>query len=135
MPGVWDTAEMLIAIAGEGETAAAVAAAHAMAADCRKTHRAHEAAFWSAVAAAVLVLANPQPLIAPRLPPEKGATVHRLGKPATAGTGRGRVAQLHRLAFAERLPRERKRMLEIKRKLRAILERHARDGDKPKRDR
>jgi len=135
MPGVWDTAEMLIAIAGEGETAAAAAAARAMAADCRKIGRLREGAFWSEVAAAVLVLANPQPLIAPRLPPEKGATVHRLGKPARGRAERGRAAQLHRLEFAERLPRERKRMLEIKRKLRAILKRHTGGDDKPKRER
>ncbi len=140
MSGVWDTAELLIAIAGDG--GAAAAAARDLAADCRKGRRRGEAAFWLEVATAVIVVANPQPLIAPRLPPVSGAAVHRLTPPARAGARASPSATIHRLEFAERLPRGRKRMLRIKRKLRAILERierpaapHPAPPEKPKRGR
>lgn len=116
MAGLWDTAEMLLAIADDGNGAAAAAAAQAMAADCRRSGRGEEAEFWQQVAAAVLIIANPQPLIAPRLPPAASASVHRAD-------------------FAARLPRERKRLLLIKEKLRAIIDPDARPGDKPERDR
>ena len=116
MAGLWDTAEMLLAIADDGDGSAAAVAAQAMAADCRKSGRAEEAEFWQQVAAAVLIIANPQPLIAPRLPPAASATVHRVD-------------------FAARLPRERKRLLRIKEKLRAMIEPGTRPGDKPERER
>ena len=107
MPGLWDTAEMLIALAGDAE--AATAAAYGMAEDCRKHRRLREAAFWREVAVAVNWVGNPQPLIAPRLPP--------------APPGRG--AKVVRGRFAARLPRQRKRMLRLSRDLRGIFDRHA----------
>jgi len=112
MPGVWDTAEMLIAIAGDADAAAT--AARAMAEDCLRRRRRREGEYWLDVVLAVFWVANPQPLIAPRVPPEYGAAMPRR---------RPHGATVHRLSFAERLPRQRTRMLHIERKLRAILER------------
>ncbi|HEY7608346.1 MAG TPA: hypothetical protein VIF14_03870 [Alphaproteobacteria bacterium] len=110
MPGLWDTAEMLIALTGDAE--AAIAAAHGMAEDCRKNRRAREARFWRDVALAAVWVGNPQPLIAP-LPP-----------PSVAAAG-GRGARVLRPRFAARLPRRRQRMLRLKQELRDIFERHA----------
>ena len=132
MPGLWETAEMLIAIAGDGDAAAA--AAHAMAADCRRSRRPRDAAFWVDVAMAARFLANPQPMIAPSAPPAAGADLHRLHTAPRTGGKAAASATVHRLEFAERLPRRRKRVQSIKRKLKAILERHARPADKPERE-
>ncbi len=125
MAGTWDTAEMLLAMAGDAEDAAAVA--RGMAEDCRRSRRRREAAFWSEVALAVVWLANPQPMIAPRAPPEGGAAVLRLPHgPRRAGKASA-GATVHRLRFAARLPRRRGRILRITKELRELLERQRRE--------
>lgn len=60
MPDLWDTAEMLLAMAGDAEGAAA--AAHGIASDCAADHAAgnaaDESAYWRNVAVAAAWLAD-----------------------------------------------------------------------------
>src|SRR5262245_56409558 len=111
---------MLIAMAGSAEGARAIALG--MVSDCQKSRRPNEAAYWRAVARAVVWVDNPQPLIAPEGPREVGMS--------------RRGATVHRVDFAGRLPRQRKRVLQLMEKVRAILERAASETpDKPDRER
>lgn len=103
MAGIWDTAEMLIAMAGDAE--AALAVARGMAEDYARGRRRRESVFWQDVAAAVAWLANPQPLIAPAAMPAPGGVVrHRRADPR-AGKARKGGATIHRLRFAPGCPR------------------------------
>ena len=104
MSGVWDTAEMLIAITGDGDADTAAAAARAMAADSGKLGRVREAAFWSDVAVAVSILANPQPLIAPRLPPAGTGQPGRAARPVPGHRDRAGPSR-SRASWPRRCPR------------------------------
>lgn len=132
MSGIWDAAEMLIAMAGDAE--AAVAAARGMAEDSAADRRKRESAYWHEVAWAVTWLANPQPLIAPDPPPAPGAVVKAF-RPGNAKGGKagGAGAVIHRFGRSGKsLPAKRSKILGLKRRLRGVFEQHAVDKKPPR---
>jgi hypothetical protein len=124
MSGIWDTAETLIAMAGDADAAAALA--REMAEDCADAKRRRESAYWLQVAWALAWLANPQPLIAPEAPPAPGAVVAPLRERRGLGVAnRARTAAtVHRLDFAAKLPKKRTSVGRLKRALRDVVARH-----------
>jgi len=126
MSGIWDTAETLIAIAGDAEAASALA--REMAADCADANRRRESAHWQQVAWALAWLANPQPLIAPEAPPAPGAVVAAIAGHGRRGPGAAQRARtgatIHRLDFAAKLPKQRMSVRRMKRALREAVQRH-----------
>ncbi|MCW5771090.1 MAG: hypothetical protein KIT16_05590 [Rhodospirillaceae bacterium] len=133
MSGIWDAAEMLMAMAGDTE--AAVAAARGMAEDCAADRRPQESRYWHEVAWALTWLANPQPLIAPDPPPAPGAVVKAF-RPRGAAAGQGAPgsgAKIHRLGRAgAKLPAKRTKILALKRRLRGVFEQHAAPARPPR---
>lgn len=124
MSGIWDTAETLIAMAGDAEAASALA--REMAEDCADAKRRRESAYWQQVAWALAWLANPQPLIAPEAPPAPGAVVAPLRERRGLGVAnRARTGTtVHRLDFAAKLPTQRTSVGHLKRALRDTFKRH-----------
>jgi len=125
MSGIWDAADMLIAMAGDADSAKALA--REMAEDCAAAKRRRESEYWHDVAWAVSWLANPQPLISPDAPPVPGAVVAPFTEPARRGADVPRArsgAVIHRLDFAAKLPKKRPAVSSLKRRLRDALERH-----------
>lgn len=106
MATVWDAARALLATTGTEE--AAIAAAHELELFCRQSKEFDEAAFWLAVADAVALECNPQPLIAPAL--GRGA--------AKAGPAR------HAARGGMELPKHRSTVLRFRRDLRELWERY-----------
>ena len=107
MASVWDAAKTLLAMAG-GEDAA-LTASRELAAACARSGRFAEAALWRGVADSVIIEANPQPLIAPYLPP----------RPA------GRTPESRwRQDQAMELPQHRSIVLRFRRDLRELWDRH-----------
>ena len=132
MSGIWDAADMLIAMAGNAE--AATALAREMAEDCAGAKRRRESDYWFDVAWALSWMANPQPLIAPEAPPSPGAVVSPFAdRPHRGGTSSARgSAVVHRLDFAAKLPTKRASVPGLKRRLREALERHQAGSAQPR---
>ena len=124
MSGIWDAADMLVAMAGDAE--AATVLARELAEDCVADKRRHESDYWLDVAWALSWLSNPQPLIAPEAPPASGAVI----SPFTLRTRRNSTAaargsaSVHRVDFAAKLPTKRASLPSLKRRLRDAIERH-----------
>jgi len=134
MPGIWEAADTLIAMAGD--TYGATALARELAEDCAAAKRRRESDHWRSVAWAISWLANPQPLIAPEALPAPGAVVAPIAERpsrrvpvASARTG----AVVHRLSFAAKLPTKRASIADIKRRLRETFERHQAKPARPRR--
>jgi hypothetical protein len=117
MASLWDAAKTLLAMAGSED--AARASARELAAECARTRRYAEAAFWHAVADAVVWEANPQPLIAPDLGPSR----------SQGGTREGRWSRERGLE----LPQHRANVLRFRRDLGELWKRYGGEDDAPAR--
>lgn len=133
MSGIWDAADMLIAMAGDTESATALA--REMADDCAAAKRRRESEYWQRVAWALSWLANPQPLIAPDAPPVPGAVIARFadraGRADAVPRARG-GAVVHRLDFAAKLPKKRPSASGLKRRLREAFDHHQAGPARPR---